>query len=544
MPDRFTPPSSARIESLLTAMVDQRIAVVGDVMLDAYITGDVSRISPEAPVPVLKVQSQSYVLGGAGNVAKCLVALGATVKLAGLLGDDADGELFKREAESLGVDPADLVVTSDRPTIRKTRVVARHQQVIRLDQEELHPLPASLEQQLVERATAIAKWADAVILSDYAKGVATPAVCQAVIRAAKGKVILVDPKQLPWDKFSGATHLKPNLSEASLHAGVKLRTSDEIAGVGRTLATQLNIANVIVTRGADGMTLVQKTSEKNASESKSETAPEFKSEPAPESKSETAIKSARESQAPGVFASANTKNPPPFQIDHLPAAPLDVFDVTGAGDVVAAAMTLALAAGAPLPEAAYLANVAAGVKVARFGAASVSNPEILDAVRGRQADCSAKVMTAAQAAAFAQHLQHKGKRVAFTNGCFDILHVGHVRYLEASRQLADALIVGVNADASVQRLKGPGRPVQPQDDRAHILASQSCVDAVVIFGEDTPLELIRAVQPDVLTKGADYQRKEDIVGYDIVEARGGQVHRIPLVAGRSTTNLLKKQQQS
>lgn len=482
-------------------MVGRRVAVIGDVMLDAYITGDVTRISPEAPVPVMKVQQESHLLGGAGNVGKCLAALGAEVRLVGLVGEDADAALLRREAESLGMQGDDLIATADRPTIRKTRVVARHQQVIRLDYEDVQPLDAATEKALIKRAVAAAKWADAIILSDYDKAALSPAVCQTVIQAAGEKPVLVDPKRVPWDKFKGSSHLKPNLAETSDWAGQAVKTSDQVVDTAKQLAKQLEIPNIIITRGGDGITMLRQT--QTATTSK---------------------------------PSKSTR----YETQHLPATPIDVFDVTGAGDIVASVITLALAAEAQLDEAVYLANIAAGIKVARFGAASVSNQEILDTVHERTTDCSSKIMNASEAAELAQRFKQRQKKVAFTNGCFDILHVGHVRYLEASRQLGDALIVGINSDASVRRLKGEGRPVQTQQDRAHILASQACVDAVVIFDEDTPLELIQTIQPDVLTKGADYKRKQDIVGYDVVESYGGQVHRIPLVAGRSTTRLIEK----
>lgn len=499
MADTPAPPSLARVEQLLTDMVDRRIAVIGDVMLDAYILGDVRRISPEAPVPVMSVQEQSYVLGGAGNVAKCLVALGAEVRLCGILGDDDDGRVLRQEAANLGIDASGLCAANDRPTIRKTRVVARHQQVIRLDQEQTHPLPSALESQLIETCKQAAEWAEAIIISDYAKAALTDKLCQAVIQSAGERVVVVDPKQLPWDRFADCTVIKPNLSEAAGYIGHAIHSTEEVAEAAASIGANLNASAVLVTRGADGMTLW------------------------------TANDSSDPNKEQGVR-----------QTHTLPATPLDVFDVTGAGDVVAAVLAQALAAKAPMFEASFLANTAAGVKVAKFGAATVSNHEILEALEENQRDSTRKIMSFQQVNEFAAQCRQQGRKVVFTNGCFDILHVGHVRYLEASRKLGDVLIVGINADASVRRLKGSGRPVQPEDDRAHILASQSCVDAVVIFEQDTPIELIETVQPDVLTKGEDYQRKEDIVGWDIVEKRGGQVHRIPLVAGRSTTNLIRK----
>jgi D-beta-D-heptose 7-phosphate kinase/D-beta-D-heptose 1-phosphate adenosyltransferase len=495
--NRFNPPSVSQVEQLLRSLLGRRVAVIGDSMLDAYIIGSVARISPEAPVPVLNVQREEFMLGGAANVAKCLVALGAKVRLCTVVGDDSDGQLFCREAQSLGIDLRGVIADHTRPTTRKTRVVARQQQVIRLDQETNGPLPASLEQRLIRKVQQACTWADAVVLSDYGKGVLTFRLCQAAIKAARQKPTVVDPKDLPWDRYRGATLIKPNLHETALLLGSRPTDAQAAGQAARSVAKKLAIANVLITRGGEGMTLLCANS-------------------SPSRKS-------------GGGA-----------IRHFPAATREVFDVTGAGDAVAAVLAVALASGTDHATAAWLANVAAGVKVGKFGASAVAGQEILQALGSTSPGEEKKVMSREQARLFAADMRRRGRKVVFTNGCFDILHVGHVNYLQKSRRLGDALVVGLNTDASVRRLKGPGRPVQNERDRAHILAAQSCVDAVVLFDEDTPIELIKAVRPDILTKGADYKRKQDVKGWDLVESWGGRVERIELVKGRSTTDLIRK----
>ncbi len=495
----FDEPSVARTRAMLSAMVGRRVAVVGDAMLDAYVVGEVARISPEAPVPVLNIAREEFMLGGAANVAKCLVALGAEVRLCTVVGDDADGTLFRSEATNLNIDVDGVVVDPLRATTRKTRIVARQQQVIRLDRESCDPIAPAVAKQLLSRVKKAVKWADAIVVSDYAKGVMTEELCQALIACADGKPVVVDPKKLPWDRYRGATLIKPNLSEAQAFDPAAI-VDDASAERCATAISKKLASHVLITRGKDGMTLAlrQKGSRSRSGDNGR--------------------------QAVYRFASR----------------PRELIDVTGAGDVVAATLTLALAAGAALPEATWLANVAAGIKVGKFGAAAVTGQEILEAMGTGDAAFERKVMPATRAAELAQRLRKSGKKVVFTNGCFDILHVGHVSYLERSRRLGDALIVGINTDASVRRLKGAGRPVQTEKDRAHIIASLGCVDAVVLFDDDTPLDLIRTVRPDVLAKGADYRTKQNVVGWQDVESWGGHVVLVDLVEGRSTTKLIER----
>jgi len=491
-PDEFREPSPARVRERLGAMVGRRVLVVGDSALDAYVTGEVERISPEAPVPVLAVEREELLLGGAANVAKCLVALGAKPTLCTVVGDDADGELFRTEAENLGIAKSGILVDRARRTTRKTRIVARQQQVIRLDRETVAPLGPALEKRLCAAVTRAVKRADAVILSDYSKGVLSAAVCRAVFAAAGARPVLVDPKNLPWKAFGGATVLKPNLRAAESFARAPLEDEASVAKAAAHIAEELGVANVLVTRGPGGMVLAR-----------------------------------RGGAAPLSLAARATA----------------LVDETGAGDVVGATVALALAAGADPAEATWISNVAAAVKVGKFGAATVTGQEIVAALGDAGEPKAGRVLDRDGAARLAAELRAQGRKVVFTNGCFDILHLGHVRYLESSRRLGDALIVGINTDASVRRLKGPGRPLQSELDRAQILASLSCVDGVVLFDEDTPKALIQALRPDVLTKGADYKTVRAVVGWDLVKKWGGRVELVPLVEGRSTTGLVRRAQE-
>ncbi|MBI3831251.1 MAG: D-glycero-beta-D-manno-heptose 1-phosphate adenylyltransferase [Planctomycetes bacterium] len=473
-------------------MVGRRVAVVGDAMLDAYLMGNVLRISPEAPVPVFQVQREERFLGGAANVAKCLVALGAKVRLCACVGRDSDGDVFLDEARGLKIDVAGVVRDASRPTTLKSRVVAKHQQMLRIDREQAAHLSKALEARLVRKVRQAVAWADVVILSDYSKGVLTEGLCRSAIAAAGRKPVVVDPKEYSWWNYRGATVLKPNRRDAQVFASAQ---ADDDAGaerVAKEILKKVGVKHVLLTRGEQGMTLASRGSKNGAV--------------------------------------------------HFASRPREVFDVTGAGDVVISTLALALASGADVARAAWLANAAAGVKVGKFGTATVSDEEVLEALGASAAapDFERKVMSRKDAAGLAASLRKQRKKVVFTNGCFDILHFGHVSYLERSRRLGDALIVGVNSDTSVRRLKGEGRPVQHEFDRARILAAQACVDAVVIFDEDTPLELIKSVRPDVLCKGSDYKQKRHVVGWNLVEDWGGRVALVEIVAGRSTTGLLRK----
>jgi D-beta-D-heptose 7-phosphate kinase / D-beta-D-heptose 1-phosphate adenosyltransferase len=486
----FKEPTAGETEPLLKLMVGRRVLVVGDILLDAYLMGSISRISPEAPVPVLAIEREEHTLGGAGNVAKVLVAQGAQVKLAGVVGDDAEGALVLRETRGLGIDAEPVLTDASRPTSVKRRVVAQRQQMIRLDRESTAPLDKKTEDAFIQGLKEALEWSEAVILSDYLKGVLTERVCRFVIENAGSRPTVVDPKGTRWDRYKGVTVFKPNVKDVIAFLNETIKDDATAEASGRHILQVLGCEHVLITRGERGITLA--------------------------------------SQKGG-------------QILHLRSRPRQVSDVTGAGDVVAATVTLALASGAEPATAAWVANVAAGVKVEKFGTAAVSGQEILEALGhnpGRGIET--KVMDLASAADLAGKFRAQGKKVVFTNGCFDILHYGHVSYLEKARKLGDALIVGINSDESVRTLKGPGRPIQHEHDRARILASQASIDAVVVFGQATPIDLINAIKPDVLCKGQDYTTKESVVGWKEVESWGGRVELIQFEEGRSTTGILKR----
>jgi D-beta-D-heptose 7-phosphate kinase/D-beta-D-heptose 1-phosphate adenosyltransferase len=473
-------------------MIGRHVVVIGDAMLDHYVMGSVNRISPEAPVPVINVSEEHYGLGGAGNVAQCAAALGARVDLIAVVGNDPLGEKLHSLAEGLGIRVSRLLVDHSRPTTSKTRIVSGNQHVARVDRECCSPITDILQHRVVAEIDHSVQSADAVILTDYAKGVLSHLVCQSAVTAAAGKPVIVDPKGPNWDRYRRATVIKPNTKEAQTISGRLIRNPEDAARIAQDIGQDLQIDHVIVTLGEQGAVLADATGRDEAS----------------------AL--------------------------HFPSRTREVFDVTGAGDAVAATLTVALAGGATISEASWLANTAAGVCVSRLGAAAVSQQDIMSALDDRPMDSAHKLMRVPDAVRLAAKLKTQGKRVVFTNGCFDLLHVGHVTLLEKSRREGDALFVGVNTDRSLRRLKGPSRPIQPEGDRARIVAAQGSVDAVVLFDDDTPYELIQALQPDVITKGTDYRRKEDVVGWDVVEGRGGCVLLLDLVDGRSSTNLIHR----
>ncbi|MFP4182202.1 MAG: bifunctional D-glycero-beta-D-manno-heptose-7-phosphate kinase/D-glycero-beta-D-manno-heptose 1-phosphate adenylyltransferase HldE [Thiohalospira sp.] len=459
-----------------------RVLVVGDVMLDRYWHGQTGRISPEAPVPVVRMQDSEDRPGGAANVALNLAALGLHPTLIGLVGADDAGDRIGHELANAGVD-ARLLRVTDRPTITKLRVLARHQQLLRVDFEQpFHDLdPAPLEEAVAE---AVGE-ADVVILSDYAKGaLADPTSLIRLAREA-GVRVLVDPKGRDFAPYRGADLLTPNLAEFEAVTGP---SEDEAALVehGRATLGQLDLGALLVTRGEAGMTLIR-----------------AEGEPV-----------------------------------HLPARAREVFDVTGAGDTVIATLGAALAAGEPLPRAVALANAAAGLVVGRLGAATVSAPELM-AEMAEAEEVGLGVVNEEQLQRAIARARAKGERVVMTNGCFDLLHAGHVAYLEAARALGDRLVVAVNEDDSVRCLKGEGRPLNPVERRMAVLAGLRAVDWVVPFSEETPERLICALGPDYLVKGGDY-RPDEVAGHDCVREAGGEVVILDYIEGLSTTEIVNR----
>lgn len=466
------------------------VLVIGDLMLDRYLFGEVERISPEAPVPVVLLKRETECVGGAANVAANLAGLGVATRLCGFVGADEDGGRLQRAIRDVKVNTQGLVQTQNHSTIVKTRVIGGHQQMMRLDRESHAPYSATDVQALLDGTLQqVSQKPAVVILSDYAKGVLTPQFCQAVIAECRflGIPVLVDPKGKDFSKYAGATALTPNKREAAEICQTDIRNNAALLSVTAKLRADLNLDFIAVTRGEEGMSLVD---------------------------CETTT--------------------------HLPAAAIQVFDVSGAGDTVIATLAMGMAISMPVIEALHLANVAAGIVVGKVGTAPVARAELLavlsQAETQQQAD---KICSREQALARCQAWQAQSEKVVFTNGCFDLLHAGHVTYLEQARNLGDRLIVGLNTDASVKKLKGENRPVIHEADRARVLAALEAVDAVVLFDEDTPLALIQALKPQVLVKGDDYA-EADVVGGVEVKSWGGKVALIPVVPGRSSSGIIKK----
>ncbi|MFP1909168.1 bifunctional D-glycero-beta-D-manno-heptose-7-phosphate kinase/D-glycero-beta-D-manno-heptose 1-phosphate adenylyltransferase HldE [Lonsdalea quercina] len=456
------------------------VLVVGDVMLDRYWYGPTSRISPEAPVPVVKVDTIEERPGGAANVAMNIAALGAGSRLVGLTGIDDAARALNAKLSEVNVQ-CDFVSVATHPTITKLRVLSRNQQLIRLDFEEgfdnVDPEP------MIERIQQALPKIGALVLSDYAKGALVHV--QSMIQTAKaaGVPVLIDPKGTDFARYRGATLLTPNLSEFEAVAG-RCRDEDDLVARGMKLMAELDLSALLVTRSEQGMTLLQ----------------------------------------PGQT---------PL---HLPTQAQEVYDVTGAGDTVIGVLAAALAAGNPLEEACFLANAAAGVVVGKLGTSTVTPIELENAVRGR-AETGFGPMDEAQLKAAVAQARQRGERIVMTNGCFDILHAGHVSYLANARKLGDRLIVAVNSDASTQRLKGPTRPVNPLMQRMIVLGALEAVDWVVPFEEDTPQRLIAEILPDILVKGGDY-KPEEIAGSKEVWDNGGEVKVLNFEDGCSTTNII------
>ncbi len=465
-----------------------RAAVIGDVMLDRYVSGSVNRISPEAPVPVALVQSERSVLGGAANTAANLAALGCQVSMAGLAGEDESGHILQSLFTEAGIDGSGVLVRGGYSTITKMRILGARQQMLRLDFEQIVPLDeeglASVLRWLDERQ---AQGLDCIVLSDYGKGFITPQLAEAVIRRGHGwKIpVLVDPKGSDWRKYTGAYGITPNLKELSDCCGAAIPNEDEaIERAGVMVRERYHLKYLFVTRSEKGITSI----------------------------------GAKE-------------------IIHCPAMARDVFDVSGAGDTVMAVLAAALAAGKDSETALKLANTAAGIAVSRVGTYPVKRAEVLDAweSEGRDLRKHYRPLTWEEAEQKIARWREKGETVVFTNGCFDILHRGHVTYLQQAAALGDHLLVGLNSDDSVRRLKGPERPINGERDRAFMLAALRFVDDVVVFGEDTPRELLSRLRPDILVKGGDY-RADEVAGREYA----GRVEILPFVDGYSTTRTIER----
>ena len=482
------------IDQQLAKFGEMTVLCVGDLMLDHFVYGDVSRVSPEAPSLVIAATREEQLLGGAGNVARGIAALGARGIFVGVIGEDDSGRVLTRTfADDYGdAIETHLLVDASRPTTRKVRFVSDHHSthLLRADWELAAPLRSDIEQALIRACLLALPRANAVVLSDYAKGVLSPAVIRAVIDKARelGKPVIVDPKGSDFSIYHGATLVTPNRKELAEATRRTARGDAEIAAAAQELAKTVGSAGVLVTRSEEGMTL---------------------------------------------FVSSRG------QALHVPAYPVKVRDVSGAGDTVAAVMAVMLAAGADLEVATRAANAAAAVVVGKRGTSTASVAELRHRLLP-SASLAAEDKVFFDWAMLDERLaEWRGLRIGFTNGCFDLLHPGHVRLMTEARAACDRLVVGLNSDASVKRLKGNDRPVQDQQARAEVLAALEAVDLVVIFEQDTPVDLIRRVKPTVLVKGADY-RIDEVVGRDIVEAYGGKVVLVDLVPGYSTTAIVQR----
>lgn len=477
-------PSSSHIPSVLC---------IGDVILDRFMHTRVRRLSPEGPVPVAQIVSVEDVAGGAANVCMNISALGGACCIIGVVGDDPAGQALEAMISQHAGATARLVVEEGRPTTEKTRFIAQGQQLLRADTETASPISEQTAAKVVEAAEAELQHADVVVLSDYAKGVLTPWVIQRIIALAQGqhKQVVVDPKTHDLTRYNGATVITPNGKETFEATGISPDDDAKAVAAGTRILTSAHIDAVLITRAEQGMSLIQRN-------------------------------------APAL---------------HIPTHAREVFDVVGAGDTVIATLAYTLAQGHSLPDAARTANVAAGIVVGKSGTATVSQAELEAALalkaQTKSTSSASKIADQKALKTRVREWQRQGLKVGFTNGCFDLLHVGHITLLEFARAHCDRLVVALNSDASVKRLKGPERPITNQGDRQRVIAALQASDAVVLFEEDTPAEIISLLQPDVLVKGADYQIS-DIVGADVVLARGGQVLTCELIPDRSTSRIVEK----
>ncbi|WP_430432152.1 D-glycero-beta-D-manno-heptose 1-phosphate adenylyltransferase [Oceanicaulis sp.] len=482
-----------RAAHLLAAIQNRRAVVLGDLLYDSFVYGDTHRISREAPVPILSEKRRTAMLGGAGNLARNLSSLGAEVRLISVAGTDADGEAAIELVKAACGDATGVVRTPERPTPSKIRYVSNNQQMFCVDRDPTEAIQAHTASDLLDHIREALETSDILIISDYGRGVVTRDLVQAAIALARdaGKPVSVDPRGHDYSRYDGASIIKPNAGELEAETGLTVSSDHEAAAALKALKAQLTRTQaVMVTRGGAGMTLLDET---------------------------------------GV-------------IHHHRSRSRDVYDVSGAGDTALAGLSLAMAAGASLKDAMEFADLAAGVAVGKPGTATVSPEEILDAAQAGEEAPDWRVMSRPAMAELSADWRESGLKVGFTNGCFDLLHPGHLSVLRHAASVCDRLIVGLNADASVKRLKGENRPINDQATRATMLASLEMVDRVVIFDEDTPAELISEIRPHVMIKGADYVA-EELPGADFIRQSGGEIVLAPLMDGLSTTNIVNRLRQ-
>lgn len=463
------------------------VLVVGDLMIDEYLWGEVDRISPEAPVQVVSVNNENFTLGGSGNVVNNLAALGAKVSAVGIIGTGGNGKLLLNKFNELGVDAEGIIQDPERLTTRKTRIIAANQHVLRIDRETTKEISGRSLEAITRSIEDKVPGADVVLISDYGKGLVTPALLSMIAAVAKehGKITIADPKGLDFSKYSGLSLLTPNKKEAALASGIEIADELSLFKAGKRILETVKIGRLLITCGKDGM----------------------------------------------VFFERNSK---PYKIR---AEARQVYDVSGAGDTVLSILGLAIASGFSFKNGAALANTAAGIVVGKVGTATVSKEELASALMPESDNASFKHKRLSELAALTQELKKKGKRLVLTNGCFDLLHAGHIMLFSASKQLGDVLVVAIDDDDSVRDLKGPGRPLLSARERVRILSALDSVDYVVVFSSQELKKLIEIIRPDVLTKGSNYT-SEEVFGHDIVERFGGRVVLIPVTEKISSTRII------
>lgn len=480
----------SKINQILNKFKDKKILVIGDVMLDRYLIGDVIRISPEAPVPVLKVNKELHVPGGAANTANNIAALNGKAYIAGVVGKDDAKKLLEIQLKKSNIITEGLIIDTNKPTIQKVRVLSRSQQLVRIDYEEPDGYNKETENKLISYIKKIIKKIDAVIISDYSKGTITENLASKIIDLCKQnkKPLIVDPKPENIEFYKEATLVTPNQKEASEITNIENKL-ENVVSMGEKIKEMLN-SNVLITKGEYGSSLIEQKGD----------------------------------------------------IIHIPTKAKEVYDVSGAGDTVVATIALAIAAGADLKYAAVLANHAAGIVVGKAGTATTNVKEIQHLFEKEET----KLKTIEELKEIISDLKKKGKKIVWTNGCFDILHVGHIKYIQKAKEIGDVLILGLNTDNSVRNLKGANRPILKEDERVEMLSAIECIDYIVFFSEDTPINQITELKPDIIVKGGDYDGhvsdddKKGVVGRNLMKKTGGKVVIIPLEEGFSTTNIINK----
>ena len=466
-----------------------KILVIGDLILDEYIWGGVQRISPEAPVPILETRSENLALGGAANVANNLVSLGCEVHLCGAIGQDEKGDKLLQTVHDRFIQTEGIFRFVHRPTTSKMRIIAHNQQILRVDKEDNRPITEKTEKKLIQYINQVIPGVDGVICSDYHKGILTEKVIKAVICRAKKfkKSVIVDPKSSDFSLYKGAAVITPNLREVARSVPIKVKDKEDLGRAAEYLLNLTKAEAILITQGKDGMSLYQNKD----------------------------------------------------KLISIPTVAKEVFDVTGAGDTVISVFSMAVFVGFDYQEAAWLSNMAASVVVGKIGTAVVTMEEINEFLHEEMLRTSHTVLKLDELKKIISMAKSSGKKVVFTNGCFDIIHGGHIEFLQKAKSLGDILVIGLNTDQSVKKLKGENRPIKNETERANILSALKYIDYITLFNETTPEKLIREIQPDILVKGDDY-KIDEVVGREIVEGYGARVELIPIVEGHSTTKTLKK----